>query len=102
MPQAKVEKGRRKTELPPWPLDAEGKPVKPLHLETILSANQINYDLHTNLLHANGIPTLRSFPRDGSLGQIILGFSGAGLDIYVPETMLEAARKVLEIEEAPL
>ena len=101
MPKAKLEKGRRKERppVPDWPLDEAGDPVKPVLLETVLSANQMEYDMRTGLLNAFGIPTLRSFPRDGSLGHIILGFSGTGLDIFVPETRLEEARTLLESEE---
>ena len=102
MPKAKVEKGRRKDRppVPAWPQGAAGEPVKPVLLETVLAANALEYDMRKALLHAFGIPTLETFPRDGSLGHIILGFSGAGLDIYVPETCLEEARTLLESEEA--
>ena len=104
MPKAKVEKGWRKVKetQPLWPLDEQGAPVKPVLLKTVISANQLAYSMQTGLLHSAGIPTIEKYPRDGSLGKIVLGFSGSGLEIYVPETMLEDAKTLVQEDARPL
>ena len=45
-----------------------------------------------------GITCLKRFPENGVLGRVVLGISGTGADIYVPDTMLEEARNILEGE----
>ena len=52
-------------------------------------------EMLANLLEAYGIPCLRQFPKDGSFGRVVLGMSGNGADIYVPETMLEDAKNLI-------
>ena len=47
------------------------------------------------MLEAYGIPCLRDYPGDGSFGKVVLGMSGQGTDIYVPESMLEEAQNLL-------
>ena len=49
-------------------------------------------ELIINMLEAYGIPCLRDYPGDGSFGKVVLGMSGQGTDIYVPESRLEEAR----------
>ena len=48
-----------------------------------------------NLLEAYEIPVLRKASGDGALGEVILGVSGYGVDIYVPETMLQDAQNIV-------
>ena len=50
------------------------------------------------MLEAYGIPTIRQHPNDGDFGKLILGMSGSGVDIYVPETELAAALELLNGE----
>ena len=97
MEPAKVEKGKRtkRDPGPPWPLDGDGEPVEPALLERVVSANPLDAEMRLALLKASGIPATSRYPDGGSLGQIVLGFSGVGEDIYVPETMLEEARAVI-------
>ena len=52
----------------------------------------MNDELKINMLEAYGIPCLRLYPGDGSFGRVVLGMSGLGTDIYVPESMLEDAQ----------
>ena len=51
-------------------------------------------ELRINMLEAYGIPCLRDYPGNGSFGKVILGMSGQGTDIYVPESKLEEARNL--------
>jgi hypothetical protein len=51
-----------------------------------------------SMLNAYGIPCLKQFPNNGALGRVVLGVSGTGTDIYVPATMLDEARDILEGE----
>ena len=76
-----------------WPL-VNGEPVPPAFLENIFG-NESELALERNMLWAFGIPTVCRYPGDGMLGKVVLGASGFGLDIYVPETMLEDAKNIL-------
>ena len=40
----------------------------------------------------------RKAPGDGSFGEVFLGSSGFGVDIYVPETMLEDAQNIVSAD----
>ena len=48
------------------------------------------------MLEAYGIPCLKIYPGDGSFGKLILGMSVQGVDIYVPQSLLEDARALCE------
>lgn len=98
MPVAKLTGGKTGDggDGPTWPVGSDGEPVKPAFLETVMSTNPLEYDMQTMLLASNGIPTLRNYPGGGGLAKIILGFAGTGLDLYVPETMLDEAREILK------
>ena len=78
-----------------WPTDEAGKPVKPVRLTTVMG-NQMDYEMTVNLLQAYGVPTVRDYPNAGELAKIIFGFTGAGMDIYVPENFYEEAKGLLE------
>ena len=80
-----------------WPRDENGEPVKPAFLEH-LSDSQIEADIIVNLLRAYNIPVMRVYPNDGDFGKIILGFSGTGVDVYVPETVLSEAQNLLSAD----
>ena len=80
-----------------WPKDEKGEPVKPAFLEHI-GGSQLDSDMAANLLTAFGIPVMRKYPVNGDLGRLVLGFSGAGTDIYVPETMLEDAQNIISAD----
>ena len=51
-----------------------------------------------NMLSAYGIPAVKQYPQDGSFGRVILGMSGNGTDIYVPQTLLEDALALISAE----
>ena len=86
---------------PPWPRDGEGQPVPPAYL-THLRAVDMEGQIVVTLLESAEIPVVTQYPNDGSFGRVVLGFSGTGVDIYVPETLLEDARGMLsgEFEES--
>ncbi len=83
-----------------WPLDGRGEPVPPALLTTV-TGNQLDYQMTLSLLRSFGIPTLESYTSTGALAKVILGFAGTGMDVFVPETMLELARELLKpVDEA--
>ena len=85
----------KKVKGPPWPKTDEGKPIPPAFL-THLRATDFEGEIIVNLLASSDVPVVTQYPNDGAFGQIILGFSGTGLDLYVPETLLEDAKALLE------
>lgn len=78
-----------------WPTDEKGIPIKPAFLAKVVG-NQLDYEMQVGLLRAFGVPVQTDLPNSGQLVRILFGFTGAGSDIYVPETMLEEARALLE------
>lgn len=80
-----------------WPLDEKGQPVSPALFRHV-SGSELDVEMAVNLLEAYGIPVLRRPTGDGTLGQVVIGFSGAGVDLMVPETMLEDARNISEYD----
>lgn len=80
-----------------WPKDENGEPLAPAFL---LHTDELDYDdeLTLSMLRAFGIPALRRYPQNGEFGSVILGMSGNGVDIYVPETMLADARNIISAE----
>ena len=78
-----------------WPKDDNGEPVAPAFLMTV-TGTQMDYELAISLLRSFAIPTLRDFPDTAGLAKIILGFAGRGMDVYVPENMLEFAREIMK------
>ncbi len=80
-----------------WPLDDDGNPVKPAFLMTVMG-NQIDYEMTVSLLRSFGVPTIREYPNAISNAKILLGFSGAGMDIHIPENMLELAKELMNSE----
>ena len=80
-----------------WPCDPSGAPEKAAFLCNC-KAQDLGDELRINMLEAYGIPCLRDYPGDGSFGKVVLGMSGQGTDIYVPESKLEEARNLLAAE----
>ena len=78
-----------------WPRTAEGETEKPVFLCT-RSSTDLSDQLTINMLKAYGIPSLSMERGEGSLGKVVLGIPGLGVDIYVPESLAEDARKLLE------
>ena len=77
-----------------WPVDENGEKVAPAFLEH-LGYPPMDAEVEVSVLRAYNIPVLFKYPNDGEFGKLILGFPGSGVDIFVPETMLEDARNIL-------
>ena len=88
------------TKGPPWPRTEEGKPIPPVFL-THVAALDLEGQILISLLESSGISVIAQLPLGGEFGKIILGFSGTGIDLYVPETQLEDAEILIsgEFEE---
>ncbi len=86
--------GRSTDPMENWPLNEDGTPVAPVFLcsETGLS---FNAEVAISMLNAYGIPVMKQFPLDGSFGNVVLGMSGYGTELFVPQTMLEMAQDLL-------
>ena len=80
-----------------WPKLESGEPVTPAFLLHI-SGGPLDTELTINLLEAYDIPTLCYYPNDGLFGKLILGYPAAGIDLYVPETLLVDAQNLLNAD----
>jgi hypothetical protein len=49
-----------------------------------------------SMLESYGISCSRKYPHYGGFGNLMLGISAEGVDIFVPETLLEDARALME------
>lgn len=89
--------GRRKADdlSQRWPKDEKGEMIPAAYLKHT-AGSELDIEVEINLLEAYGIPVLRKPVLDGDLGKVILGFSGPGEDLFVPETLLEEAKDLLE------
>lgn len=80
-----------------WPKTDSGEPVPPRFLAHRMSVDMADMTL-VGLLEAYGIPAIVRHPGDGDFGKVVLGMSGTGSSIYVPETMYNDAAALLEAE----
>ena len=78
-----------------WPHDMYGEPVPPKFLTHCTSRDAEDVML-VNFLQSYGIPAAVIHPGDGSFGKVVLGISGTGSSIYVPETMFDQAKELME------
>lgn len=78
-----------------WPYLENGQPEKPALLAHRSSVNMEDR-LLINMLTAYNIPVVYNYPENGATGKILLGISGYGMDIYVPESLLEDAKALME------
>lgn len=78
-----------------WPKDEQGRAEDSAFLCSC-SSTDMSDTLTVNLLEAYGIPCVRNYPGDGAFGHIVMGASGTGVDIFVPKSMLETAKMLLE------
>lgn len=78
-----------------WPKDAAGTPEQAVFLAVIPDFNN-EADFAVNMLMAYGIPAFKSYNNEGSLGKLIIGTSAYGASLYVPASMLEDAKALLE------
>lgn len=76
-----------------WPKNAEGEPEPPVLLASRSSVD-MSAELLVNMLEAYEIPCLTLYPGDGGFGRVVLGMSGPGVDIYVPESFYSDAKEL--------
>ena len=86
---------RRGDKLAQWPKDASGVPEHAVFLTSCRETDS-QADILTELLSSYGIPALRNYDIDGMFGKVVLGFSGYGVSLYVPESRLEEARDLIQ------
>ena len=80
-----------------WPKGEDGEVEEPAFL-CQRSCTDLSDRLTVNMLQAYGIPSMCMERGNGNLGRLVLGISGYGVDIYVPKSMLEDAKKLIEEE----
>ena len=77
-----------------WPIDDNGEPE-----EEALLGNENDLasgvGVCTSFLESCGIPYLARRPSEGQVGFLYGGFSPVGVNIYVPASMLEHARDLI-------
>jgi len=78
-----------------WPRDAKGEFVPPKFLVHCTSRDAQDV-MTVNFLQSYGIPAAVIHPGDGSFGKVVLGISGTGSSIFVPETMYDQAKELME------
>lgn len=83
-----------------WPHGDDGEPVAPAFLKHV-SGGPLDIELALNLLDAYNIPHVSEYPNNGQFGKMIFGVPPSGVEIFVPETMLEDAKNVLDPEVIP-
>ena len=81
-----------------WPKGADGEPV-PAKLLCNQSCVDMSDLLFVNMLEAYGIPCLTVDPGDGSFSRVVMGISGQGVDVYVPENLYDDAVALTKEEE---
>ena len=101
MDQAKDYWGRAEQNLlDRWPKGGDGEFETPAFLTDAVEAGG-EAELLCQMLRSYDIPVLRRYEKDGTLGKVVLGFSGYGVQLYVPASRLEEARELMKpIDEA--
>lgn len=82
---------------PDWPIDAQGEKEKAVLLTSTFDSTA-DADMLISLLAAYRIPCFKYFDYEGGAGKVINGFSGYGASLYVPQTMLEEAKNILNAQ----
>ena len=82
---------------PQWPKKEDGGPVAPAYLKHI-SGGPLDLEVALSLLDAYGIPHISEYPNNGAFGKLILGHPPSGMELFVPETMLEDAQNIMSAD----
>jgi len=77
-----------------WPKAENGEKEKAVLLPRGLD-NPANADVTISILASCGIPCFKYYDKEGAAGKVINGFSGYGVSLYVPASMAEEARAIL-------
>lgn len=80
-----------------WPRTENGETEQPVFLAHC-SPLDMEADMMQSMLESYGIPSIRRAPGDGAFGEVVLGMSGTGVDIFVPSSMAEDAEALLKGE----
>jgi hypothetical protein len=80
-----------------WPEISGGEMVPPVFFRHI-HGGPLDMELTLNLLEAYGIPTVCRYPNNGLFGKLIVGYPPGGMDVFVPETLLNDARDIFSAE----
>jgi len=80
-----------------WPVSENGEPVAPAFL-THIGGGPMDMEVTLGLLGAYGIAHVAEYPNNGLFGKLIMGHPPSGMEIYVPETMLEDAQNLLSAD----
>lgn len=78
-----------------WPKTEDGSPEEAAFLTSAVEADS-QADLLLQMLRSYDIPVIKKYDKDGTLGKVVLGFSGYGVSLYVPASMLEDAQNLLK------
>ncbi len=79
---------------PAWPLDAQGQPVPPRQL--VRAGDGTSYTMTLSMMAAYGIPTVTKMPYGAFSSPVIFGGAILGGYIFVPETLWEDAKALLD------
>lgn len=80
-----------------WPKDEKGEFEAPALLASCTQLDMRDTML-MGMLEAYGIPCFKRYPHYGGFGKTMLGMSAEGVDVMVPESLLEDARALMEGE----
>lgn len=87
--------GSKSPDDPQWPKNESGEFEKGVYLTTV-TGTSMDFELTVSLLRGFGVPVVRSYPLAGRFMKVVFGFTGAGMDIFVPESRLEFAKELLD------
>jgi len=86
--------GKKDEEKLKWPRDDNGEEIAPAYL-THVGGKPMDMEITIGLLEAYGIPHIAGYPNNGLFGKLIVGYPPSGMELFVPETMLEDAQNLL-------
>lgn len=78
-----------------WPLDEYGEPELAVPVASVSDMNG-EAEMKISLLNAYGIPVSQRYNNAGDIGKVINGFSAYGMTLFVPESMGDDAKALLE------
>ena len=87
----------KKKKDPQWPNGEDGEPILPVFLIRI-HGGPLDMEITLNLLKAYNIPYVCQYPNNGLFGKLILGYPPGGMELFVPETLLEDAQNILNAD----
>ncbi|UOO38444.1 hypothetical protein IZU99_04110 [Oscillospiraceae bacterium CM] len=89
--------GKKKKITDIWPKDDKGEMIAPAFLMHA-GGSPVDTEVTLSLLEAYGIPAICQYPNNGEFGKLIIGHAAGGVDIFVPETLLEDAQNILSAD----